>query len=78
MYPTEAALDEAAGKNKEEKYHVRWEGRCWDELKSRDQRKTVLRKAVMKSGRLNHANVRSLSLASGRLRREVTIRSPRR
>lgn len=73
MYRTQHDLDKAAGKCKEEQYHVEWRGRAYGALKNSDQRKSVLRKAIMKSGRLNHANVRpTLSLclrrASGRAR----------
>ncbi|GAA5892085.1 hypothetical protein JCM8208_001429 [Rhodotorula glutinis] len=57
VYPTQYDLEKAAGKSKEEQYHVEWKGREYGELKKSDQRKTVLRKAIMKSGRLNHANM---------------------
>ncbi|GAA5937989.1 hypothetical protein JCM3775_002418 [Rhodotorula graminis] len=56
VYPTEDELAKAAGKSKEEQYHVEWLGKEYGALKSSDQRKSVLRKAIMKSGRLNHAN----------------------
>ncbi|GAA5849734.1 hypothetical protein JCM9279_001998 [Rhodotorula babjevae] len=57
VYPTQFDLEKAAGKSKEEQYHVEWRGRAHGALKNSDQRKTVLRKAVMKSGRVNHANM---------------------
>ncbi|BGP37003.1 hypothetical protein JCM10449v2_000907 [Rhodotorula kratochvilovae] len=56
-YPAQDELERAAGKSKEDQYHVHWEGRAWGNLGGGDMRKRVLRQAVMKSGRLGHANM---------------------